>query len=325
MLEELTYAMSSPLVELPRPQSLEEVLAIAYTLEREAATHYGDLAHCMRSVGRTDLAELFRDLATVEQEHIAAVENLAMQALQRLPELAATFRWQLPETFGTADRTVVTNTLTPYEALVTAVHNEERAFAFWNSIAAEAEDPAIREQAEMMARQELLHAAALRIARRRAYRAGGRIQHRVRPPEPSMDMERIVGLRSGVVRFLKAATARAATHSDQMTRALLEFACEELASSCKAQKAESAEPRPGPAGPDDMVALLFNAVGRIERLGEAARECMEAHPELARDRELPRLAKAASLQVAMLNRRLSDLDPCLAALVGPVNHGRPLF
>jgi hypothetical protein len=52
-----------------------------------------------------------------------------------------------------------------------AVRNEERAFALWTYIAAQAEAPAIREAAERMAKEELGHAAMLRRERRRAYHA----------------------------------------------------------------------------------------------------------------------------------------------------------
>jgi len=64
--------------------------------------------------------------------------------------------------------------LSVYQALAFAVRNEERAFAFYSYVAAEAKSPDIRALAEEMASEELQHAALLRHYRRRAF-------HRQRP------------------------------------------------------------------------------------------------------------------------------------------------
>jgi hypothetical protein len=52
-----------------------------------------------------------------------------------------------------------------------AVRNEERAFAFWSYVAAQATMPEIQQAAETMAREELGHVATLRRERRRAFHA----------------------------------------------------------------------------------------------------------------------------------------------------------
>ncbi|MGA2794150.1 MAG: ferritin family protein [Roseiarcus sp.] len=62
-------------------------------------------------------------------------------------------------------------TLGAYQALAFAVRNEERAFAFYTYVAAEADDPDVRALAEELARDELEHAALLRHRRRRAFHA----------------------------------------------------------------------------------------------------------------------------------------------------------
>ena len=59
--------------------------------------------------------------------------------------------------------------LSAYQALAFAVRNEERAFAFYSYVAAEAENAEIRALAEDFARDELQHAALLRQYRRRAF------------------------------------------------------------------------------------------------------------------------------------------------------------
>src|SRR5262249_13744698 len=50
-----------------------------------------------------------------------------------------------------------------------AVRHEERAFAFWTYVAAHSASSALRDLAETFANQELVHAAKLRRARRRAF------------------------------------------------------------------------------------------------------------------------------------------------------------
>jgi len=58
-----------------------------------------------------------------------------------------------------------------HRALALAVHNEERAFAFFSNIASAASDGEIRDRAERLAVEELDHVVRLRLERRRAYRA----------------------------------------------------------------------------------------------------------------------------------------------------------
>jgi rubrerythrin len=53
--------------------------------------------------------------------------------------------------------------------LAFAVHNEEIAFSFYTHVAANSENIAVRKYAEILAREELGHAALLRAERRRAY------------------------------------------------------------------------------------------------------------------------------------------------------------
>jgi hypothetical protein len=52
-----------------------------------------------------------------------------------------------------------------------AVHNEERAFAFWSYVAAHAGSAEIRRAAEAMAHEELGHVSLLRRERRKAFHA----------------------------------------------------------------------------------------------------------------------------------------------------------
>jgi rubrerythrin len=153
-------------------RSLEELFAIAYALEREAATRYAEIADHMRADGNSALADVFERLAAEEQAHLDTVIHWSERERGSAPD-PARMRWKPPETFddegvGTTDSRLVT----AYRALSMAVRNEERAFAFWSYVAAHAVSAEIRLAAESMAREKLNHVAALRRERRNAYHAG---------------------------------------------------------------------------------------------------------------------------------------------------------
>jgi len=75
----------------------------------------------------------------------------------------------------------------PYKALAFAVHNEEIAFRFYTHVAANSENKSVREYAEILAREELGHAALLRAERRYAYHA----EHEANTTEPRLDPKTI--------------------------------------------------------------------------------------------------------------------------------------
>lgn len=161
--------------EPPAPvRSLDELLAIAYALEHEAAEHYTAFAMRARQEGLDDLATLFETLAAEERHHEHYVQAWSQQQCGKAPDPAA-IRWDLPETFDLAGGTELASSrmATAYRILAVAVQNEDRAFALWSYIAAHADAGGIRDAAESMARQELQHAWELRRARRRAYHAEG--------------------------------------------------------------------------------------------------------------------------------------------------------
>jgi rubrerythrin len=170
--------MSLLRTEPPAPvRSLEELFAIAYAMELEAATRYAEIAQRMHREGNPALAEVFERLADDEKGHMDGVMRWSESHKGKAPD-PALIRWQLPETFddegiSTTDPRLVS----AYCALGTAVRNEERAFAFWSYVAAQAASPEIQRAAETMAHEELGHVATLRRKRRSAFhadRSGGR-------------------------------------------------------------------------------------------------------------------------------------------------------
>lgn len=168
--------MSRLKAEPPEPvRSLAELFAIAHGMEEESASRYAELAGQMRRLGNAEVAAVFAHLAEMESGHVASVDRWSRQRTGTVPELARR-RWRPPETFDeqAAAEMGSSRLATAYRALSMAVRNEESAFAFWSYVAAQAEEPEVRQAAEKMAQEELLHAWLLRRERRRAFHAGRR-------------------------------------------------------------------------------------------------------------------------------------------------------
>ena len=151
-----------------RISSADELLAVAEALEQESAVRYRALAARMAEQGDADMAARFAALAAIEDRHATEVADRSHTLLGHAPD-PARVRWDLPEGYDEAAARGAT--LSAYEALAFAVRNEERAFAFFTYVAAEAQRPDVRALAEQLARDELGHAALLRHQRRRAFHA----------------------------------------------------------------------------------------------------------------------------------------------------------
>ncbi len=151
--------------------SAADLLAVAHALEQAAAARYRALAAGMARQGDTELAALFAELAALEDRHAAQVTARSGALLGHPPGRqgagwAQGAGWEVPE-----GDDVAAATLNAYQALAYAVRNEERAFAFFTYVAAEAAHQAVRVLAEELARDELRHAAMLRHWRRQAFHA----------------------------------------------------------------------------------------------------------------------------------------------------------
>ncbi|MGH6807642.1 MAG: ferritin-like domain-containing protein, partial [Ensifer adhaerens] len=152
-------------------KSLEELFAIAFAMEREAATRYDEIAKRMRREGNPELAAVFDRLVADENGHLDSVARWSQQRSGHPPD-AARIRWQIPETFDDENAgTIDPRLLNAYRILSMAVRNEERAFAFWSYVAAHADSEDIRKAAESLAHEELGHVALLRRERRKAFHA----------------------------------------------------------------------------------------------------------------------------------------------------------
>lgn len=162
------------LLKTPPPtpvKTLEELFAIAHAMEHEAAARYADISERMNDEGNPQLAAVFERLSVDEKGHLDQIAHWSEQARGKVPD-PALIRWKLPETFDDEGASTIDPRLqNAYRALAMAVRNEERAFAFWSYVAAQATEPEIQQAAETMAREELGHVATLRRERRRAFHA----------------------------------------------------------------------------------------------------------------------------------------------------------
>jgi rubrerythrin len=149
-----------------RVGSVEELLAMAEALEKEATARYRALSARMAQQGDAEMAAQFETLAKMEELHADHVADRARALIGRAPA-ALRAKWDLPPNYDEDDARGAA--LGAYQALAFAVRNEERAFAFYTYIAAEAQHPGIRALAEDLARDELEHASILRHHRRRAF------------------------------------------------------------------------------------------------------------------------------------------------------------
>lgn len=150
-------------------RSMDELLAVAMTMEKESADRYTDLAERMRVAGRPELAEVFDRLVLEERGHIGMIAGWARQLRRHVSETLPA-KTAPRDVFDDENLALVSpELLDAYHALAIAVRNEERAFAFWSYMAAQGASPEIREAAERMAREELEHAKTLRRERRKAF------------------------------------------------------------------------------------------------------------------------------------------------------------
>lgn len=297
----------NPLYPVGSVGSVDELMAIAVGMEHEAAARYTHLAEAMRGRGETVLAATFQDLARLERDHEQGLARWAEREGWPQPQ-PTVFPWPLPETFGTEADGQAVDTLTPYRALGIAVDNEERAFTFYTYIAAMADDAAIRERAEGLAREELEHVHRLRVLRRQAFH---RQRSSVSPsPAPPRDLTELLALAKGV--------EQASSELDDAAAAVLANAGNHAGAALLARQAGAARHRsarldlpPGPGSPAAEAArsagvlapgsLSVDGALRLSlRNAEAAAETYLKAAEQAADDQM--LAAAQELAEAAIAR-----------------------
>jgi rubrerythrin len=283
--------------EPPAPvKSLEELFAIAHAMEEEAATRYAEIAERMRQEGNPSVAEVFERLSSDEQGHLDNVVYWSQREKGKAPD-PAQIRWTIPETFDDEGAATTDPRLqSAYRTLSMAVRNEERAFALWTYIAAQAEDPAIQAAAERMAGEELRHAALFRRERRRAFHAERQAmaaeerRPRLPPAEEAARAERALAA-------LLAALAEAEPAADRAAELRRLAMAAAMASEAPAPDAET-----GPVPGGEAPAGLAGALRLAERAVEAYLDAADAAREEAALRHLQSLAEQAIARIALLRQ-----------------------
>lgn len=155
--------------------TLPLLVGIAAAIENESVARYASLAETMERRGETEVAEAFRRMLEEERAHVGAVEQWARSLGQPIPD-PQPYSWRLPpELFKSWDEVARSALLTPYRAFAIAVDNEQRAFALYSYMAANAASPEVAAQAEHLALEELRHAALMRRWRRAAWHKERRV------------------------------------------------------------------------------------------------------------------------------------------------------
>jgi len=147
-----------------------ELMSIALQAEREAIRRYKELSALMHKANNESAAALFDRMVLEEKNH----ERLLLKWMTRegIDEDVniKPVKWTDPQVATDYnDEARSAYHCTPYRALAFAVHNEEIAFRFYTHVAANSSNDRVRHHAEILAREELGHAALLRAERRKAY------------------------------------------------------------------------------------------------------------------------------------------------------------
>jgi len=132
-----------------------EFFAEALAIELEASERYELLADQMEVHNNRAIAAIFRKMSAIEAEHHKEIARLAAAA--KLDGLRAKFSWTGADGPEATDLSEAHYLMTPRQALGLARHNEERAAAYFEAIAAEATDPTVRAFAATMASDERRH------------------------------------------------------------------------------------------------------------------------------------------------------------------------
>jgi rubrerythrin len=140
---------------------MEEFMAFALAMEREAVDRYTDFADTMETHNNREVAAMFRKMAGYEAKHAEQImAEMGWTATTRLP--VVTLNWpgfEAPETVSFDD---VHYLMRPYHALQLALAAEERAERFFAELARITTSDSVRRAAQEMQAEEAEHAQLVR-------------------------------------------------------------------------------------------------------------------------------------------------------------------
>ncbi len=142
------------------PQTTEELMSQALSMEREAVARYNELADIMEVHNNREVADLFRKMAHVEGHHVT-------QILAEMGWAEDTVAPRQPGVWVSADAPEsvpldeMHYLMHPWHALQLALAAEQRAEAFFEAMAQAATNDAVREAATEMRDEEAEHVALI--------------------------------------------------------------------------------------------------------------------------------------------------------------------
>ncbi|TIX51611.1 ferritin-like domain-containing protein [Alteraurantiacibacter aquimixticola] len=141
-------------------ENVEEFLAHAIQLEREAADRFGQLADAMETGGNVEVSKLFRRLADYSRMHLADAQERA--GFRDVPKKAPEdFNWPDSESPEAAAIWTADPLISAEEALLAALDAEMAGLDYYSGVLAKTEDPEIIALATEFVEEEQGHVAEL--------------------------------------------------------------------------------------------------------------------------------------------------------------------
>ena len=140
----------------PNVNNLDDLLAVAYQIEIDAVERYKLLADQMRTHNNPELETIFRDLARAEGIHGEEIRRVAgdFDVVEHARAMAIFKHGESPEE---ADLGSAHYLMTPWHALQLSLAGEQRALAYFTSIAETANDPKVKAMAAELVEEEAEH------------------------------------------------------------------------------------------------------------------------------------------------------------------------
>ena len=141
-------------------ESVEEFLAHAIQLEREAADRFGQLADAMQSAGNLEVGKLFRRLAEYSRMHLADAQERA--GFRDVPRKAPDeFQWPDSESPESAAIWTADPLISQEEALLAALDAEMAGLDYYQQVCENSRDPEILALAKEFVEEEEEHVREL--------------------------------------------------------------------------------------------------------------------------------------------------------------------
>ncbi|HEX6019907.1 MAG TPA: ferritin family protein [Burkholderiaceae bacterium] len=141
------------------PRTIDEFMAQALAMERDAVQRYEELADAMEMANNRDVAKAFRTMAGYEAKHAQAImDQMKWTVDPPVPARA----WPSAEAPEVVPNDEVHYLMQPWHALELALAAEQRAEAFFDELARTATDDAVRRAAIELRDEETEHVAMVR-------------------------------------------------------------------------------------------------------------------------------------------------------------------